>query len=87
MMSRPERMTAAKTGQHTHAPTRSFSIARSTAGWYMLAPRKVSMTCPLRKKAEKTLKLFLFWGEASEGIREKGRGKRARALRVREHDV
>ena len=39
----------------THAPARSFSIARSTAGWYTPAPRNVSMTCPFRKKAEKTL--------------------------------
>jgi len=53
----------------------------------MPALQNVSMTCPFRKRAEKKLKLYLFWGEASEGVREKGRGKRAHALRVREHDV
>ena len=48
----------------------------------MPAPRNVSMTCPVRKKAEKTLRAFLFRVEAFEGImndegsagRERGAG-------------
>lgn len=43
------------TVMHTQAPSFSFLIARSTAGWKMPLPRKVSMTCPLRKNAENTL--------------------------------
>ena len=34
----------------------------------MPALRNVSMTCPFRKKAEKTLQAFLFRGEAFEGV-------------------
>jgi hypothetical protein len=52
-----------ETNPRTHAPAGSFSIARSTAaaGWYTPTPRNVSMTCPFRKKAEKTLH-WRDWG-------------------------
>ena len=42
----------------THPPSFTFWMARSTAGCRMPLPRKVSMTCPFRKKAEDTLESF-----------------------------
>jgi hypothetical protein len=62
----------------THAPARSFSIARSTAGWYIPLPRNVSMTCPFRKKAEKTLVVYTYTSMIFErGAVGRGRHRKA----------